>query len=89
MLAGSVHQGTVASIGQRRIADRLGFSRTTVSEAVKDLAAYGHLKIMACGAQRYRYHLTSEVFGSKQRAGVESVIMSGPGRKRLATVRVA
>ena len=86
-LAGTVHQGTVATVGQRRIAGKLGFSKSTVNEAIKELASNEHIKVIACGAQRYRYHLTSEVFGQKQRAGVETLV-SAP-RRRLATVRTA
>jgi hypothetical protein len=91
MLAGSVHQGTVATIGQRRIALRLGFSKNTVNAAIKELTAFNHIVPIKSGTQRYQYHLTSNVFGTKQRAldaGETSVeeLVSGP-RRRLATVR--
>ena len=86
-LAGSVHQGTTATVGQRRIASRLGFSKTTVNASIRELEAYGHITITAGGKQRYLYSLASGVFGSKQRAGVQEVI-SHP-HKRLASVRVA
>jgi predicted transcriptional regulator len=91
LLAGTVFQGTVASVGQRRIAELLGFSKNTVNEAVKELATFGHVQVVKNGAQRYRYHLTSGLFGQKQRAldaGEATVeeLVSSP-RPRLATVR--
>lgn len=86
-LAGSVHQGTVATVGQRRIAKRLGCSRQTVIEGLRDLEARKHIKVTEIGKQRHSYHLTSDVFGQKQRAGVEEAIYLP--RKRLVSVRTA
>ena len=86
-----VHQGTVATIGQRRIAKKLGCHQETVSTAIRDLAEGGHIVIVKAGRQRYRYHLNSNVFGQKQRAldageSIEEELVSFP-RRRLATVR--
>jgi hypothetical protein len=85
VLAGSVHQGTVAVIGQRRIAKLLGCHQETVSAALLDLAQYGHIVIVAKGKQRHIYHLTSDVFGQKQKSGEETLV-SKP-RRRFATVK--
>lgn len=85
-LAGCVHQGTVARVGQRRIAVRLHFSRSTVEAALAQLEEAGHVKSVGVARSRGMYHLTSNIFGQKQRAGVEELI-SAP-RKRLASVRV-
>ena len=41
------------------------------------------------GKARRIYHLQSAVFGQKQRAGIEEVISSPSGGRRLATVRRA
>lgn len=91
VLAGSVHQGTVATMGARLIAKKLKASRTTVRAAVEELTKYEHIVPSGKGNERTRYHLNSDVFGQKQRDGEESVvvegIVSGP-RRRLATVRV-
>jgi hypothetical protein len=91
VLAGSVHQGTVARIGQRLIAARLGCHQETVSSAIQELAQWRHVVVTKFGKQRYSYHLTSDVFGQKQRAldaGEATVeeLVSSP-RPRLATVR--
>ena len=91
-IAGTVFQGAVASVGQRRIATMLGFSRTTVGHALDELEQRNHIKTTSFGKQRHAYFLTSNVFGTKQAALdagesiVEDVIVSGP-RRRLATVR--
>jgi biotin operon repressor len=90
-LASTVFQGTVASVGQRRIAGQLGISTTTVTQAIKELAAYGHVEVVSAGKQRYCYHMKSSIFGQKQAAldAGESIVeelVSFP-RRQLATVR--
>lgn len=89
MLAGAVHQGNVASIGQRRIAEKLHLNRETVGKALRELEARGHVKVAKLGKQRNCYVLNSNIFGQKQRAGVEELISAPSGHRRLATVRTA
>ena len=89
VLAGSVHQGTVAKMGQRRISRLLGMHQETVVTALRDLAARGHITIMGSGNRRGVYHLHSDVFGQKQRAGFEEVISSPNGMRRFVSVRRA
>src|SRR5207249_1353532 len=79
--------GTTVRIGQRRIATRLGFHLETVGHAIRKLEARGHITIVGRGNARRMYHLHSNVFGAKQRAGVEEVISSPSGGQRLASVR--
>ena len=91
-LAGAVHQGNTATIGQRRIASRLGFSKTTVNLSIRELAAHGHITVVAVGKQRHLYILNSNIFGEKQRDGVQEVQEYGPAknpRRRLVSARVA
>jgi DNA-binding MarR family transcriptional regulator len=58
-----------ANIGQRLIAQNLGYSQMTVSRKVKELVAAGHLKRVAVGkGQRSEYEPTSVVFTA---SGVE------------------
>lgn len=90
----SVHvwQGTTAKIGQRRIADLLQIRQATVSAALKELAERGHIEVKSGkdGAKdRGLYCLLSPIFGQKQRAGVDEVISSPSGNRRLASVRTA
>jgi hypothetical protein len=87
VLAGSVHQGTVAKMGQRRISKLLGIHQETVALALRDLEARGHITITGNGNLRRTYHLHSDVFGQKQRAGIEEVISSPSRTLRLASVR--
>ena len=90
-LAMAVWQGTVASIGQRLIANRLGFSKNTVTAGIRELEARGHITIKRSGKQRYFYHLESPVFGKKQRALDEGAVVAEElvsfPRCRLATAR--
>jgi hypothetical protein len=88
-LAGSVHQGTVAKMGQRRISKLLGIHQETVALGLRELSAAGHITITGTGNVRRAYHLHSPVFGQKQRAGIEEVISSPSRGRRLATVRTA
>lgn len=89
VLAGTVYQGTVAKMGQRRISKLLGIHQETVALALRDLAARGHITVSGKGNDRRTCHLHSDVFGQKQRAGIEEVISSPSGGRRLATVRRA
>ena len=88
-LAGTVHQGNVATLGQRRIASRIGIHQETVGKALKELAGRNHVVTAAFGKQRHCYVLLSNVFGSKQRAGVEELVSAPNGHRRLVTVRSA
>lgn len=81
----------MARVGQRRIAERIGVARNTVDAAISALVECGHLKVLVCGKQRGMYHLTSTIFGQKQRAldageSISEDLISCP-RKRLATAR--
>jgi DNA-binding transcriptional regulator PaaX len=92
-LALHVYQGTTARIGERRLAKLLGASRNTVADGLAELAKAGHIVIAGSGKDRRTYHLTSKVFGRKQRAldageGGEEELVSAPWQgRRLATVR--
>src|SRR5947207_13168042 len=68
-LAGRAFQGSTARVGQRRIATRLGFHQETVGRALQKLEARGHISVFGHGRARRAYHLNSNVFGTKQRAG--------------------
>ena len=89
VLARHAYQGTTARIGQRRIARLLNLHLETVNSAIHELASYGHIVICGAGKTRRIYHLTSSVFGQKQRAGIEEVISSPSGVPRLAATRTA
>jgi hypothetical protein len=80
-------QGNVVYIGMRQIATLSGMSPATVMRRIRELESAGHLVVKKDSAgKRSWYELTSPVFGQKQRANVDSVLVSGP-RKRLVTVR--
>jgi hypothetical protein len=85
LLARFAFQGTTVRIGQRRIAKRLGIHLETVNKAIHDLEDRGHIATRGAGNTRRIYHLTSPVFGKKQRAGVEEVVDSPSGVPRLAS----
>ena len=90
MLAGSVWQGTTAKVGTRLIARCIHASRRLVVESLRRLEERGHVtKARAGRGRRDVVVLTSQVFGQKQRAGVEEVIGSPSGGRRLASVRRA
>jgi len=89
VLARYTFQGTTVSIGHRRIAGILGLHKETVGTAIHELEEGKHIVIRGRGKARRVYHLQSTVFGQKQRAGVEEVISSPSGGRRLATVRRA
>ena len=69
--AGAAHQGTLAKMGQRRISKLLGVHQETVGRALQELSEQEHISIRGKGNCRRAYHLHSDVFGQKQRAGVE------------------
>jgi len=92
-LADRVGSGATTSIGMRLLAKRLGASKTTVCDAVKELVDRGHVKVRPFGKQRAIYHLTSNRFGYKQRAldageSITEELISKP-RRRLATAKLA
>ncbi len=92
-VAGSVHQGTTAKVGQRLIAKKLGIHQETVRLALQELECQKHLTIIGTGKERRVYHLHSNIFGNKQRAlnsgeSSKEDLVSFP-RPRLATARTA
>jgi len=89
VLARHTYQGTTVRIGQRRIAKLLRMHLETVNAAIHELERYSHIVINGAGKTRRIYHLTSSVFGQKQRAGLEEVIGSPSGVPRLASTRIA
>jgi hypothetical protein len=89
VLARYVYQGTTVKIGQRRIAKLLGLHVETVNLAIHELEGRRHIVVRGNGKARRLYHLSSAVFGQKQRAGVEEVISSPSRTPRLASVRRA
>lgn len=89
VLARYAYQGTTVKIGQRRIARLLGVHLETVNLAIHELEERRHIAIRGTGKARRIYHLTSSVFGQKQRAGIEEVISSPSRTPRLASVRRA
>jgi hypothetical protein len=60
----------------------------TVNAAIHELERYRHIVINGAGKTRRIYHLTSSLFGQKQRAGIEEVIGSPSGMPRLASTRI-
>lgn len=85
----SVYQGNVTRMGQRLIAQQLGLSKNTVTAAIRELAQRGHVAVDGSGKAARWYQLTSPVFASKQRAGVEEVVARPGGARRLVSVRKA
>lgn len=81
-----VAQGTTAKIGQRKLAAELGMDRSTVATALGELLSRGYLCIDGTGRRRRTYHLTSPVFGQKQRAGVTEAVSAPSGGRRYASV---
>ena len=85
-----MYQGTTVKIGQRRIAGLLGVHVETVNVAIHELEGRQHIAIRGTGRARRIYHLSSSVFGQKQRAGsVQEVISSSSRTRRFASVRRA
>src|ERR1039458_5750336 len=90
VLARYVYQGTTVKIGQRRIAGLLGVHVETVNVAIHELEGRQHIAIRGTGRARRIYHLSSSVFGQKQRAGSVQEVISSPSRtRRFASVRRA
>lgn len=90
ILAASVFQGNVATIGMRRIGALIGKSPATVMRRLRELTEATHIKPgQRKNGQRAFYVLTSPVFGQKQRAGVEELVSSPSRGRRLASVRTA
>jgi len=90
VLARYVYQGTTVKIGQRRIAGLLGVHVETVNAAIHELEGRQHIAIRGTGRARRIYHLSSSVFGQKQRAGSVQEVISSPSRtRRFASVRRA
>ena len=88
VLARYAYQGTTVKIGQRRIARYLGIHVETVNLAIHELEDRQHIASRGSGKSRRIYHLCSNVFGQKQRAGIEEVISSPSLTPRLASVRI-
>ena len=88
VLAGSCWQGSTVGIGKRLIATRAPCAERLVVPGLKRLEARGHIdRLPVKRGQRGLYHLRSAVFGQKQRAGVEELVVTPDGKPRLATVR--
>jgi hypothetical protein len=89
VLAGSCWQGNVSQVGKRRIAKLTPCAERLVVESLKRLEATGHIQKQPgrLRGQRARYVLLSLVFAQKQRAGVEEVVVTPDGRRRLASIR--
>ncbi len=85
ILALWVFQGSTASMGVRKIASDLGIDPKTATSAIRQLLERGHITQSAKGNRRHMYHLTSEVFGTRQRAGVREVASGPGGRLRLVS----
>lgn len=76
-LASWVFEGRIAKIGQRKIAQLLGFHQETVSLAILELAKRNHIRIGRDGnGKRQAYELLSPAFGQKQ--GKRDIIRSAP-----------
>lgn len=90
LLASSVFQGNVATVGMRRIGKLIGKSPATVMRRLRELEAAGHIKTSPQrSGQRGFYELTSPVFSQKQRAWIEEIISSPSRGRRLASARTA
>lgn len=83
-----VFQGRTCSIGIRKIAERLGFSKTTVADAMDGLVQIGAIQVKSGQGRGKRsvYVLMSPVFGQKQ--GRVTEVVSAPSGKRYASVAV-
>ena len=83
-MAGRAHVGTVSTTGIRKIAKSLGFSRSTVEAALKQLIVQKHVTRAATGKQRSSYNLTSEIFGAVYREGRRMLTKGESGGVMLA-----
>jgi hypothetical protein len=87
VLASVCWQGSMAQVGKRLIAKQACCAERLVIASLKTLEATGHIKKQPVHrGKRGRYVLLSSVFGQKQRADVEEIVL-GPRGHRLATVR--
>jgi DNA-binding IclR family transcriptional regulator len=86
LLAAWVFEGSVARIGQRRIAKRLGFSQPSASRCLKELNEAGFIvPIREGNGKRNWYRLTDPIFRQKQ--GKETVLRSArSGVPRMVSV---
>lgn len=86
VLASKVRFGNVSIIGQNEIARRLGCSRTTVVEGIKELIQFGKIK---CGHRAARsrsvYELQSDIFAQKMRDG-ERLLYKDPDSQHVRNV---
>ena len=90
MISGPTFQATTAKVGTRRIADCVHASRRLVIGRIRRLEDCGHIKRgKPIRGRREVYVVTSDVFGRKQRAGIEEVISSPSRTPRLASTRRA
>jgi hypothetical protein len=81
-------QGSTVSAGKRLIAKQAPCAERLVAPSLKRLERTGHiLKVPRKRGQRGFYHLSSLVFGQKQRAGVHEMTVTPGGKRRLASVR--
>lgn len=88
VLAAACWQGSTASVGKRRISKLAPCAERLVAPSLRRLEAAGHIvKTPVKRGQRGIYHLQSQVFGQKQRAGVHEMIVALDGNRRLASVR--
>lgn len=85
-IALNVKHGTAARLGQRLIAKKTGMDRGTVATAITELVQRNHIVAAGTGARRKMYHLTSLVFGQKQRDGVTEVVSAPSGGQRYASI---
>jgi DNA-binding transcriptional regulator PaaX len=83
-MAGRAHVGTVSTTGERKIAKSLGFSRTTVEVALRQLVDRKHVAKHPTGKQRNSYNLTSNIFGKVFREGRRVLVKGASGDVMLA-----
>ncbi len=88
LLASKVRQGNIAKIGQREMARRLGFSRSTIQAAVQQLKELSFIAESENRSHRdsATFELMSNIFARKQGEGIETVVSSPRGGRRLVTV---
>ena len=91
-----VFQGNIAKRGQRAIAEAINVRQMSVSAAIAQLTACGHIReanqemlrlgmITEAQAKHSRgvYELLSPLFGSKQGSGIDKVVSSPRGDRRI------
>jgi alkylated DNA nucleotide flippase Atl1 len=86
------YQGTVAKKSYVDLAEVASVSARQVARSLPVLIERRHIVAAEWNAIRHvgTYHLTSPVFGQKQRSGQVEEVVSSPSRgRRLASVRVA